>query len=66
MTGYLRRWDVHFTVTDEIWSDADPVISVTLMAGDSDFAEMNARALLHPDLSVDTCEVELAADEVRE
>lgn len=62
----MRRWDVHFTVTDQIWSDADPVVSVTLLASTSEFAELNARALLQPDLAVDTCEVELAADEVRE
>ncbi len=57
----MPRYHVHAVPTDSLWSDADPVITVTLNAADDQWAEINARTLLS--VAVDVQEIELA-DEV--
>jgi hypothetical protein len=56
----MPRYHVHCIPLDELWSDADPVITVTLNAADDQFAEINARALLG--VCVDIQEIELAEE----
>ena len=59
----MPRFHVHITVTDDLWSACDPVITVTDDAYDDQMAELNAKALLAPELDFDVCEIE-PADEV--
>lgn len=52
----MPRFHVHAVPTDPLWSDADPVITVTVTALDDSLAELNARALIG--VSVDVQEIE--------
>lgn len=54
----MPRYHVHITVTDDLWSACDPVVTVTLDAIDDQMAELNARALLASGLFYDVCEIE--------
>ena len=52
----MPRYHVHATPIDQLWSDCDPVITVTLDALDDSLAELNARALLAVDVDVQEIE----------
>ena len=58
----MPRFHVHICVTDDLWSACDPMISITVDAWDDQMAELNAKALLAPDLEYDVQEIEMAEE----
>ena len=65
-TNEMRRYHVHLTVTDDLWSHMSPVITVTVDAWDDQMAELNAAALVAAGLDYDVCEIEEVEEEVEE
>ena len=59
----MPRYHVHLTITDDLWTACDPVVTVTVDAYDDQMAELHAKALMAPDLDYDVCEIELAVGE---
>lgn len=53
----MPRYQVHMALTDKLWWDADPVITVTISAVDDQFAELNARALISTPCDVQEIEL---------
>lgn len=54
----MPRYHVHLTITDDLWTTANPVITVTLDAHDDQMAQLNAVALIGQDIDYDICEIE--------